>query len=67
VAQRLVTVNLDADGVRVVVFQGRRVVAWGTAPIRDSAQEDDQSPLERAQVERLQAVLKHMAFGTAGP
>ena len=57
----IVTVSLDHDVIRVVVFRGKRVVGWGTASVDESPDHDgdDGLPGEK-QASRVLALLEQL-------
>ena len=66
-SRRKITISLDKDVIRVVVFRGRKVLAWGTAQMGDSDTDEEQdqeqdivSRESEPAAERLSALLRHL-------
>lgn len=66
-SRRKITISLDKDVIRVVVFRGRKVLAWGTAQMRDSdtdeekdREQDTVSREGESTAERLSTLLRHL-------
>ena len=59
--QKRVTVSLDRDIIRVVVFRGREVLAWGTTQAKELVTGEEDSDLqEEGQANRLRTLLRHL-------
>ena len=62
-SRRKITISLDKDVIRVVVFRGRKVLAWGTAQMGDSDTDEEQDIVSREgepTAERLSTLLRHL-------
>ena len=56
-----VTVSLDEDSIKVVVFRGREVLAWGTVPIDAHVPKEDETDRRSQQnVDLLETLLRHL-------
>ncbi|MFQ5874792.1 MAG: PilN domain-containing protein, partial [Dehalococcoidia bacterium] len=56
-----VTISADKNVIRVVVFRGREVLAWGTTQVQESlADQDEAAPEDQGPRERLQNLLKRL-------
>ena len=59
-ARRSVTVSLERDALRVVVFKGREVLAWGTVQLDGADAENEDSEGVETDAERLRALLRNL-------
>ena len=57
-----VTVSVDKDVVRVVVFKGREVLAWGTVQLDQIATAEGEAAQEGGVAESLRALLRNLGI-----
>ena len=59
--RRKVTLSVDKDVIRVVVFRGQEVLAWGTTQMESTSPDNPDNPLgDLGQGERLQTLMKQL-------